>query len=64
MIRRIVNRYSVTKIKLTEAIQMTDVVTPLSILTERTQPGKTFRMTSGEWDYEQNRITIQMQEDA
>ena len=64
MIRRIVNRYSVTKIKLTEAIQMTDVVTPLSILTERTLPGKTFRMTSGEWDYEQNRITIQMQEDA
>ena len=64
LIRRIVNRYSVTKIKLTEAIQMTDVVTPLSILTERTQPGKTFRMTSGEWDYEQGRLTIQIQEDT
>ena len=64
MIRRIVNRYGVTKIKLTEALQMTDSITPLTILTERTQPGKTFRMTSGEWDYEQNRFIIQMQEDA
>lgn len=64
MIRRIVNRYGVTKIKLTEALQMTDSITPLTILTERTQTGKTFRMTSGEWDYEQNRFMIQMQEDA
>ena len=64
MIRRIVNRYGVTKIKLTEALRMTDAVTPLTVLTERTQPGKTFRLTSGEWDYEQNRFMIQMQEDA
>ena len=64
MIRRIVNRYGVTKIKLSEALQMTDSITPLTILTERTQQGKTFRMTSGEWDYEQNRFMIQMQEDA
>ena len=64
MIRRIVNRYGVTKIKLTEALQMTDSITPLTILTERTQKGKTFRMTSGEWDYEQNRFIIQMQEDT
>ena len=64
MIRRIVNRYGVTKIKLTEAIQVADEITPLTILTERTMAGKRFRMTSGEWDYEQNRMTIQMQEDA
>lgn len=64
MIRRIVNRYGVTKIKLTEAIQMTGAITPLTILKERSQPGKTFRMTSGEWDYEQNRLTLQMQEDV
>lgn len=64
MIRRIVSRYGVTRIKLTEALQMTNSITPITILTERTQPGKTFRMTSGEWDYEQNRLTVQMQEDV
>lgn len=63
MIRRIVNRYGVTKIKLTEAIWMTDAITPITILTERTQPGKTFRMTSGSWDYEQGKLTVQIQED-
>jgi hypothetical protein len=64
MIRRIVNRYGATKIKLTEALWMTGEITPISIITERTQPGKNFRMTSGEWDYEQNRLTIQIQEDT
>lgn len=64
MIRRIVNRYGATKIKLTEALCMTGEITPISIITERTQQGKTFRMTSGEWDYEQCRLTVQIQEDA
>ena len=64
MIRRIVNRYGATKIKLTEAIQMTDDVTPLSVMSDRAMVGKRFRMTSGEWDYEQNRLVVQMQEDV
>lgn len=64
MIRRIVNRYGATKIKLTEAIRMTDAVTPISSLSDRTMVGKRFRMTSGVWDYEQNRMTLQIQEDA
>lgn len=64
LIRRIVNRYGETKIKLTEAIWLADEVNPITSITERTQPGKTFRLTSGEWDYEQCRMTIQMQEDA
>ena len=51
MIRRIVNRYGATKIKLTEAIRMTDAVTPISSLSDRTMVGKRFRMTSGVWDY-------------
>ena len=63
MIRRIVNRYEVTKIKLTEGLRTSELVTPLSTLTERTQPGRLFRLTSGEWDYEQGRMTIQIQED-
>lgn len=64
MIRRIVNRYGVTKIKLTEALQITDSITPLTVLSDRSMVNKRFRMTSGEWDYEQNRLTLQMQEDA
>ena len=64
LIRRIVNRYGVTKIKLTEALQMTGSITPLTVLSDRSMVNKRFRMTSGEWDYEQNRLTIQMQEDV
>lgn len=64
LIRRIVNRYGVTKIKLTEALQMTGSITPLTTLSDRSMVNKRFRMTSGEWDYEQNRLTIQMQEDV
>lgn len=64
MIRRIVNRYEATRIKLKEAICISDEFTPLAILTERSMPGKKFRMTSGEWDYEQNRLILQIQEDV
>lgn len=64
MIRRIVNRYGATRIKLTEAICMTGAITPLTSLSERSMSGKRFRMTSGEWDYEQNRLIVQMQEDV
>lgn len=64
LIRRIVNRYGVTKIKLTEALQMSGSITPLTSLSDRSMVNKRFRMTSGEWDYEQNRLTIQMQEDV
>ena len=63
MIRRIVNRYGETKIKLTEALCMTDAITPISILKERTMQNKTFSLTSGEWDYENNRMIVQIQED-
>ncbi len=64
MIRRIVNRYGETKIKLTEAICMTEEISPITRVKERSMAEKTFRMTSGEWDYEQNRIILQIQEDA
>lgn len=64
MIRRIVNRYGETKIKLTEGIRMTGAITPITTIKERTQPGENFRMTSGEWDYERGRLTVQIQEDA
>jgi hypothetical protein len=64
MIRRIVNRYGETKIKLTEAICMTEEISPITRVKERSMTEKTFRMTSGEWDYEQNKLTLQIQEDV
>ncbi len=64
MIRRIVNRYGASKIKLTEAIRMTSAITPLTVLRERTQAGKTFRLISGEWDYERDRLRVIMEEDT
>ena len=64
MIRRIVNRYGETKIKLTESICMSGDITPLTLLSDRAMVGKKFRMTSGEWDYEQNRLVLQIQEDV
>lgn len=64
MIRRIVNRYGETKIKLTEAICMTGEISPITRVKERSMAEKTFRMTSGEWDYEQNRLVLQIQEDV
>lgn len=64
MIRRIVNRYGETKIKLTEALCMTDEITPITRIKERSMANKSFRLTSGEWDYEQNRLIVQIQEDV
>lgn len=64
MIRRIVNRYRVTKIKLTEAIWNDDILTPITLLSERSQTGKKFLLTGGEWDYQQSRVTVWMQEDV
>lgn len=64
MIRRIVNRYGETKIKLTESINMTNAITPLTFLYDESMVNKRFRMTSGEWDYEKNRLLIQIQEDV
>lgn len=62
MIRRIVNRYDNVKIKLTQSLKMADV-TPITSLSDITMVNKKFILTSGEWDYEQNRMLIQMQED-
>ena len=64
MIRRIVNRYGETKCKLTEALCMTGDIDPLTVLKERTMSGKEFLLTGMELDYEQNRMTVQIQEDA
>ena len=47
-----------------ESMNMTDLVTPLTSLYDESMVNKRFRMTSGEWDYEKNRLLIQIQEDV
>ena len=42
---------------------MTGDISPITQIKERSMADKTFRMTSGEWDYEQNRLMLQIQED-
>ena len=64
LIRRIVNRYSETKVKLTESLKMTGEITPLTTVYDRSMVNKRFKVTSGEWDYQQNKLVVQIQEDA
>lgn len=64
LIRRIVNRYSETKVKLTESLKMTGEITPLTSVYDRSMVNKRFKVTSGEWDYQQNKLVVQIQEDA
>jgi hypothetical protein len=45
-------------------IAVSDAINPIATIKERTQPGRSFRLTSGEWDYERGRLMIQIQEDA
>lgn len=53
LIRRIVDYYSATKLRLTEVLKRADI-TPITILTDRTQPGKQFLVMGGEIDYKMN----------
>lgn len=64
LIRRIVNRYSETKVKLTESLKMTGEITPLTTVYDKSMVNKRFKVTSGEWDYQQNKLVVQIQEDA
>lgn len=53
LIRRIVDYYSATKLRLTEVLKRADI-TPITKLTDRTQPGKYFLAMGGEIDYKMN----------
>lgn len=64
MITRIINRYKDTKIRLTQVIRNTDAITPLTVLTDKSQPGKRFMLQSGTWDYRGNKITLSMVENG
>lgn len=61
LIRRIVDYYSATKLRLTEVLKRADI-TPITKLTDRTQPGKYFLAMGGEIDYKMNSFKVIMVE--
>lgn len=61
LIRRIIDYYSDTKLRLTEVLKKADI-TPFTKLTDRTQPGKYFLAMGGEIDYKMNSFKVIMVE--
>lgn len=61
LIRRIVDYYSATKLRLTEVLKRANI-TPITKLTDPTQPGKYFLAMGGEIDYKMNSFKIIMVE--
>ena len=61
LIRRIVDYYSATKLRLTEVLKRADI-TPFTRLTDRNQPGKYFLAMGGEIDYKMNSFKVIMVE--
>lgn len=59
LIRRIVDHYSATKIRLTQVIKNRDI-TPITVLTDRHQPGKGFVCMGGNIDYKYNSFSCKM----
>lgn len=64
LIRRIINRYRVTKIKLTQVLKNSDLIHPFTVLYDNSMVSKKFMLLSGVWDYEQNTITLSMIENG
>lgn len=64
LIRRIINRYWVTKIKLTQVLKNSDLIHPFTVLYDNSMVSKKFMLLSGVWDYEQNTVTLSMIENG
>jgi hypothetical protein len=62
LIKRIINFYSAIKIKLTQVLQESDSITPLSTFTDNYMSGKTFSMLCGSIDFEDDSFTVIMLE--
>ena len=61
LIRRVIDHYSATKIKLSQVLKKADIK-PFSILTDKFMSGKRFMDIGGEIDYKMNRFTCIMLE--
>lgn len=64
LIRRIISRYRVTKIKLTQVLKNSDLIHPFTVLYDNSMVSKKFMLLSGVWDYEQNTVTLSMIENG
>lgn len=60
LIRRIVNQYSTTKIRLTQVLKYSDSITPITSITDKFQPDKRFLLTGGEIDFASDSFTVKM----
>ena len=60
LIRRIINQYGATKIKLTQVLLNSNSITPLSVLSDNYMKGKRFMIAGGEIDFANEQFTCKM----
>ena len=60
LIRRIINQYGATKIKLTQVLINSDSITPISVLSDNHMIGKRFMITGGEIDFANEQFICKM----
>lgn len=60
LIRRIINQYRATKIKLTQVLKNSDSITPISVISDKHMKGKEFIVTGGEIDFALEKFTCKM----
>ena len=63
-IRRVINRYKETQIKLTQVIKNDGSIHPFTRLYDKSAVNKRFMLLSGVWDYERNNIQLSMVENG
>lgn len=63
-IRRVINRYKATQIKLTQVIKNDGSIHPFTRLYDKSAVNKRFMLLSGVWDYERNNIQLSMVENG
>ena len=60
LIRRIINQYGATKIKLTQVLLNSDSITPISVLSDNYMKGKRFMIAGGEIDFANEQFTYRL----
>lgn len=60
LIRRIINQYGATKIKLTQVLKNSESITPISVISDNYMNGKNFIVTGGEIDFAAEQFTCKM----
>ena len=60
LIRRIINQYGATKIKLTQVLKNSESITPISVISDNYMNGTNFIVTGGEIDFAAEQFTCKM----